>query len=242
MSFTFKAIGVIHSCYPDKFGVPRQPGLVSHAEGRLELFAPYNRPEAVRGLEAFSHLWISFVFHQCMEGNERLMVRPPRLGGNRKVGVFASRSTHRPNPLGLSVVRLEAVEQQGSAMSLRLSGLDLVDQTPVLDIKPYLSYSDSIPDARSGYVDQAMFQLLPVVFTDQAQQQCAAIEPQQPGLRQLIHDVVAQDPRPAYLARSDHRGGSERQFVLRLYHYEIRWQIQAEPSGVWAEVLAVQPE
>ncbi len=242
MQFTFKPIGIIHSCYPDKFGVPRQPGLVSAAEGRLELFPPYNRAEAVRGLEAFSHLWISFVFHHCLEGNDRLMVRPPRLGGNRKVGVFASRSTHRPNPLGLSVVKLEAVEQVGTGVSLRLSGLDLVDQTPVLDIKPYLPYSDAIMDARSGYVDQEMFKLLQVEFASEAEAQCARFEGAHPGLRRLIDQVVAQDPRPAYLARGDADGSSERGFVLRLYHYEIRWRIEATGDGVLARVLEIAPE
>ena len=111
--FTFDTIGLIRSPYKEKFAIPRQPGLIEDGGGELELIAPYNQPEAVRGLEEFSHLWIVFVFHQTMEGGWRPTVRPPRLGGNARMGVFATRSTFRPNPIGMSLVELKSVETKG---------------------------------------------------------------------------------------------------------------------------------
>lgn len=145
IGFSIEAIGVTHSCFKDKFGVPRQPGLINSAHARLELFPPFNQPSAFSGLEGFSHIWINFVFHHCLDQQVRLTVRPPRLGGNRKIGVFASRSTHRPNPIGLSVVKLAGIEKGSDGVSLLLNGVDLVDGTPVLDIKPYLPSADAIP-------------------------------------------------------------------------------------------------
>ncbi|EGU94921.1 hypothetical protein HMPREF9349_05200 [Escherichia coli MS 79-10] len=137
-SFQFEQIGVIRSPYKEKFAVPRQPGLVKSANGELHLIAPYNQADAVRGLEAFSHLWILFVFHQTMEGGWRPTVRPPRLGGNARMGVFATRSTFRPNPIGMSLVELKEVVCHKDSVILKLGSLDLVDGTPVVDIKPYL--------------------------------------------------------------------------------------------------------
>ena len=136
-SFQFEQIGVIRSPYKEKFAVPRQPGLVKSANGELHLIAPYNQADAVRGLEAFSHLWILFVFHQTMEGGWRPTVRPPRLGGNARMGVFATRSTFRPNPIGMSLVELKEVVCHKDSVILKLGSLDLVDGTPVVDIKPY---------------------------------------------------------------------------------------------------------
>ena len=116
--------------------------------GELELIAPYNQPEGVRGLEEFSHLWIVFVFHQTIEGGWRPTVRPPRLGGNARMGVFATRSTFRPNPIGMSLVELKSVETKGGKVILKLGSLDLVDGTPIIDIKPYLPFAESQPQAR----------------------------------------------------------------------------------------------
>lgn len=125
-SFQFEQIGVIRSPYKEKFAVPRQPGLVKSANGELHLIAPYNQADAVRGLEAFSHLWILFVFHQTMEGGWRPTVRPPRLGGNARMGVFATRSTFRPNPIGMSLVELKEVVCHKDSVILKLGSLDLV--------------------------------------------------------------------------------------------------------------------
>lgn len=153
-SFQFEQIGVIRSPYKEKFAVPRQPGLVKSANGELHLIAPYNQADAVRGLEAFSHLWILFVFHQTMEGGWRPTVRPPRLGGNARMGVFATRSTFRPNPIGMSLVELKEVVCHKDSVILKLGSLDLVDGTPVVDIKPYLPFAESLPDASASYAQK----------------------------------------------------------------------------------------
>ncbi len=153
-------IGVVHSCYKTKFGIPRQPGLVTAATGVIEMLPPYNHRDAFRGLEDFSHVWITFVFHLHQRETWSPLVRPPRLGGNIKMGVFATRSTFRPNNIGLSVVRLACVDTSvpghvllhlvSLSPSARYSkpdqvGLDLVDGTPVLDVKPYLPYAGAVP-------------------------------------------------------------------------------------------------
>ncbi|STQ14046.1 protein YaeB [Enterobacter cloacae] len=147
-AFHFEQIGVIRSPYKEKFAVPRQPGLVTSGSGELHLIAPYNQADAVRGLEAFSHLWVVFVFHQTMDGGWRPTVRPPRLGGNARMGVFATRSTFRPNPIGMSLVELKGIRCQKDQVILELGSLDLVDGTPVIDIKPYLPFAEALPDAR----------------------------------------------------------------------------------------------
>ena len=161
-------IGIIHSCFSEKFGIPRQPGLVPVARAILEMRPPYDRDEAVNGLETFSHLWIIFVFHANPKGKWQPTVRPPRLGGNRRLGVFATRSGFRPNPIGLSVVRLEGIRRYKNKLLLDLSGVDLLDRTPVLDIKPYLPYVDSVPDAIGGFADRRPASAVTVVFSDHA--------------------------------------------------------------------------
>lgn len=138
MTFSFQPIGVIHSCFKEKFGIPRQSGLVTAAQATLELHAPYDCPEALVELEGFSHIWVTFVFHQSMRDNWKATVRPPRLGGNQRIGVFASRSPFRPNPIGLSAVQLESIDCKDGHCQLQLRGADLLDGTPVLDIKPYV--------------------------------------------------------------------------------------------------------
>lgn len=153
-AFQFAQIGVIRSPYKEKFAVPRQPGLVKHGGGELHLVAPYNQADAVRGLESFSHLWILFVFHQTMAGGWRPTVRPPRLGGNARMGVFATRSTFRPNPIGMSLVELKGIRCQKDQVILELGSLDLVDGTPVVDIKPYLPFAEALPDASASYAQQ----------------------------------------------------------------------------------------
>ena len=224
MGLSVEPIGVIHSCFKDKFGVPRQPGLASAANAWLELFAPYNRTKAFSGLEGFSHIWITFVFHLCLDQGARLSVRPPRLGGNCKVGVFASRATHRPNPVGISVAELVGIEQYEGGAHLRLRGIDLVDGTPVLDIKPYVPYSDSIPEARADYAQQAPTASFAVVFSAEAEVQCEQYSQRWPELGQLIVEVLALDPRPAYLAGRS----AEKPFAIRLYELDVYWRVMAE--------------
>lgn len=228
-TFQFETIGIIHSPYREKFGIPRQPGLVD-AEATLELLSPYNRPEAVKGLEGFSHIWISFVFHGVKRSEWKPTVRPPRLGGNERVGVFASRSTHRPNPIGLSVVELVGIDGSEGKVVLRLKGADLLDGTPVLDIKPYVPYADSITDARGGFADNPPKARLSVVFSAQAEACYQDISDGYPRLRALINDVLAHDPRPAYQAEEG------REYGVILYDFNVRFRV----SGETAEVVAIE--
>lgn len=223
-SLCLSPIGVIYTPYKEKFSVPRQANLVQDGTGILELLPPYNQPEAVRGLEQFSHLWLIFHFDKVPAGKWRPTVRPPRLGGNQRLGVFASRATHRPNPLGLSKVALQRVECFAGKVRLHLGSVDLVDGTPIFDIKPYLAYADSEPLANSGFAQDKPEEKLQVQFSPIALQQAQKIEQKRPHFCRFVCDVIAQDPRPAY---QQHQCNS-RLYGIRLYEYNIRWQIQAE--------------
>ena len=230
-SFSFQQIGTIRSPWKEKFAVPRQPGLIQDGGGELHLQAPYNQPEAVRGLEAFSHLWLMFVFHQTMAGGWRPTVRPPRLGGNARMGVFATRSTFRPNPVGMSLVELTGIRTEKGHVILELGSLDLVDGTPVIDIKPYLPFAEAVPNARAGFAQQAPDALMPVAFSPLAQQQIAQHQQQYPHLARFITQVLAQDPRPAY------RKGEEpdREYAAWLLDFNVRWCVNA--SGTWVTAI-----
>src|SRR3954463_4060851 len=140
MDFIFPAIGIIHSCFKEKFGIPRQPGLAPLATAQLELLPPYDNRAALEGLETCSHIWLQFVFHANKRDAWKPKVKPPRLGGNKSLGVFATRSPTRPAPIGLSVVKLDGISEADGKLFLNLSGIDLLDGTPVLDIKPYVPY------------------------------------------------------------------------------------------------------
>jgi len=222
-SIQLNIIGVIHSCFKEKFGTPRQPGLIREAPATLELLPPYNREEAVRGLEGFSHLWVVFLFDQTAGREWKPTVRPPRLGGNRRIGVFASRSNFRPNPIGLSVVELERVECDGASVTLHLRGGDILDGTPILDIKPYLPYADAIPDATAGYAPEPPATDIEVEFCCEAAAFCAEQEQQGvAALRSIIRQMVSADPRPAYRRETEQ---GERRFGMRLFDYEIKWVV-----------------
>lgn len=218
-SFQFQQIGVIRSCYRQKFGIPRQPGIVTAAEGTLELLPPYNQENLVRGLDGFSHIWVHFIFHQTMDEGWRPTIRPPRLGGKQRMGVFATRSTHRPNPVGMSVVELRKIESGHGKLKLHLGAIDLLDGTPVIDIKPYLPYADALPNAKGGFAPLPI-PIAEVQFTQQAMSQCLRYE-QQTGrkLKQLIEQVLGQDPRPAYL-----RETSERRHGTALWDLNVVWE------------------
>jgi len=226
-SFSFDAIGIIHSCFNEKFGIPRQPGLVIAAEATLELLPPYNRMEALEGITAYSHLWIHFVFHGISREQWKPMVRPPRLGGNRRVGVFATRSTHRPNPLGLSVVELIAVETSAAGHPLlRLRGIDLLDGTPVLDIKPYIPYTDALPRARAELASDRPTTCR--VEFDPAVEVIFKPGGRLESQRDLVEQVLAQDPRPAY-----HRDNPEpRVYGISLLDFDVQWQAQGDTIRV----------
>jgi tRNA-Thr(GGU) m(6)t(6)A37 methyltransferase TsaA len=217
MSYTFEPIGVIRSPYKEKFGIPRQSSLVRAARSQLELLPPYNQRDAVRGLEGFSHIWIEFVFHQTAHRGWTPLVRPPRLGGNAKVGVFASRSSHRPNPIGLSLVELAGIDlSQG--VCLNLIGADLLDGTPVLDIKPYIPFIEARPQAVSGFVDGPPPELT-VDWSPQARRQLLALNGNTPDLAALIDQVLAQDPRPAY------QDDPLRCYGVKLHALDVRFKV-----------------
>lgn len=227
-SLTISPIGIIESPFDEKFAVPRQPNLISEGCGILRLLPPYNQVEAVRGLEQFSHLWLIFQFHQIPEREWHATVRPPRLGGNERVGVFASRATHRPNPLGLSKVELQKIEVFDGEVLLYLASVDLVNGTPILDIKPYIAFADSEPNAISGFAQHKPSEKLNVEFSQtalQALQNCqnfAKFEIQDPI--NFIREIIAQDPRPAY------QQGKQvgRIYGMSLAGCNIKWQIYDE--------------
>jgi tRNA-Thr(GGU) m(6)t(6)A37 methyltransferase TsaA len=233
MNIPMQPIGHVCSCYQERFGIPRQPGLVTAADASLELLPPWNRAEAVRGLEDFSHLWVLFLFHASGTARPGLTVRPPRLGGNRRLGVFASRSPFRPNGIGLSAVRLLAIDRAPGRLSLRLGGADLLDGTPVLDIKPYVPYADCLPGARGGFASTPPEPHLAVTFAAAAERELAARGSAGERLRRLITQVLAQDPRPGYRRHQP----DSRDHGLRLAGLEVRWRV----TGGAALVTAVQP-
>ncbi|AML57297.1 hypothetical protein AXX16_1579 [Serratia rubidaea] len=197
------------------------------------MLPPYNQAEAVRGLEAFSHLWVMFIFHQTMAGGWRPTVRPPRLGGNARMGVFATRSTFRPNPIGMSLVELKKVRIQGGEVVLELGSLDLVDGTPVVDIKPYLPFAESQPQAVAGFAQTAPAANMPVSFSPLAEQQLQQQQTRHPQLRRFITQVLAQDPRPAYRKGED----AERDYAVWLLDFNVRWRVVAGMT----EVLSLEP-
>jgi tRNA-Thr(GGU) m(6)t(6)A37 methyltransferase TsaA len=229
--FEFDTIGIVHSCFKQKFGIPRQSGLIPDAQARLEIIPPYNRPEAFRELEDYSHIWLSFVFHANLRQEWKPMVRPPRLGGNQRVGVFASRSPFRPNPIGLSVVELDHIEITGSQIELYLNGIDLLDGTPVLDIKPYIPYADAIPDARSGYAPDPPGEPVSMIYSQQAEAELNKIDAVEADhLKRLIHKILQQDPRPSYRKGED----TSRLYGMHLLDFNIQWSITGEEITVQA--------
>ena len=223
-----KPVAIIHTPFKQKFGIPRQPGVVSAACGVVELIAPYNQPEMLKGLDAFSHVWLVWRFHAVPDGQWKPMVRPPRLGGNKRVGVFASRSPFRPNPIGLSVVKLDAIEGN----RIMVSGVDLMDATPILDIKPYVPYSDCIPEATQGFAKGAPAPCLHVAFSANAESQLQQHENAE-ELRQLIIGLLQIDPRPAY---KQHQDG---EYGFRLHDFDLRWSVSADQQ---VEVLSLDKQ
>ena len=228
MPHTVSPVGFVRSCFKEKFAIPRQPQLAPAARGVLELVPPFDKGEAVAGLEQVSHVWLLFLFHQALEDKPRLKVRPPRLGGNASLGVFATRATHRPNGIGQSVVRLDKVEPG----RLWLSGIDLLDGTPVLDIKPYVPYADSV--LASNTIAAEAPQPIPMSWNEQALQQ-ASSHAQRLGepLVELIEQCLAQDPRPAYQVPEP-----ERRYGVLFWDVQVRWHY---PQPGQIHVLEVVP-
>ncbi len=223
MSFQLHPIGVVHSPFKEKFSIPRQPGLVEHASMTLELLPPFNTPEYVRDIEQYSHLWLIFIFHQHQHKKANALVRPPRLGGNSKTGVFSTRSSFRPNPIGMSVVELKQVIRNGQSIQLECAVGDLVDGTPIVDIKPYIPYSDALEEAQGGFAQQRPDNELSVEFTPSAMEKLDELKSELPYFNAFITEVLSQDPRPAYKKLKPQDG---KRYAVTLYRYDVHWQVK----------------
>jgi len=230
MNFQFPAIGLIHSCFKEKFGIPRQPGLVPLARAQLELLPPYNDPDALEGLETCSHLWIQFVFHANKREAWKPKVKPPRLGGNKSLGVFATRSPTRPSPIGLSVVKFEGVEEREGKLLIHLSGVDLLDGTPVLDIKPYVPYVDLVPNAINHFANQAP-EWIEVEFTPECLHFCQGYGE---NLEDLIRQILQQDPRPQY-----QQPEPDRIYGMKLLDLDVQWRYVIDESHHKISVVSI---
>lgn len=222
--YAIEPIAHIRTPFPEKFGIPRQSGLVPEAQGIVEFVPKYRDPDALRGIETFSHLWLIWGFSEADHEGFMPMVRPPRLGGNEKRGVFASRSPYRPNELGLSVVKLEAVEKtKGKGTVLKVSGVDLLDKTPIYDIKPYLPYADALPEAEGGFAtdrDEGMLVVdCPSQFEELLGEDYVA-----------VLAALARDPRPAY------HHDSSREYAMRYGRWDVGFCVQ----GDGLEVVSVK--
>lgn len=209
-------IGWLSSCFHEKFAVPRQPGLCPSAWGKLHFAPAYRGRDFLRGIEGFSHVWLIFSFHETREQGWSPTVRPPRLGGNERVGVFASRSTFRPNGLGLSLCRLEGIEENAeTGPQLLLGGVDLIDGTPVFDIKPYLPYAESIADASGAYAASAPVPK-EVTFSPAALVDLSALPER---AQRVVVEALSLDPRPA--AHDD----PERLYGVKLCGVNVRFRV-----------------
>lgn len=225
-NITIQVIARMHSDFATKFGIPRQSGLVDELESTIIFEPEFRNPDALRGIEEFSHLWIIWQFSEAVRSGWSPTVRPPRLGGNTRLGVFATRSPFRPNSLGLSSVRLLGVEQtQQYGTVLRVAGADLMDGTPIFDIKPYIPYGDCHPNAAGGFTDSAEDFILTVDFP------APLLEKLPEGKRNAAVGVLSHDPRPSYQRKPD------RVYGLTFAGFDIRFQVQ----GKTLIVLEVEP-
>ncbi|MZI93500.1 tRNA (N6-threonylcarbamoyladenosine(37)-N6)-methyltransferase TrmO [Vibrio sp. CAIM 722] len=218
--FEVHPIAFVESPYKEKFAVPRQPRLVPAATARIRLVDELNCAEAVRGLEQFSHLWLLFLFDQNLAAGWKPTVRPPRLGGNERIGVLASRATFRPNGIGMSAVELKGVIKEGDQYYIEVGSVDLVDNTPIVDIKPYIPYSDSIPEAIGGYASQQP-NTISVAWSNEA---TLSILARTNGVQeqQVIEQVLAQDPRPAYKKNKP----DSKEYAVNLFDLNVKFTVQ----------------
>ncbi len=210
-----KIIARIHSDFPTKFGIPRQAGLVEALRATVVFEPEYRNPDALRGIDGYSHLWLIWQFSEAIRPNWSPTVRPPRLGGNTRMGVFATRSPFRPNPIGLSCVELVGLrESQDQGLVLEVAGADLMDGTPIFDIKPYAPYADCHPEARGGFTETAGDFLLAVEFPP------ALLERIPPDRREALIGVLSHDPRPSY------QRDPERIYGMGFGGFDIRFQVR----------------
>lgn len=225
-SIPMKIIATLHGAFPTKFGIPRQSGLVEDLEATVVFEPEYRNPDALRGLEGFSHLWLIWSFSQAIRPHWSPTVRPPRLGGNTRMGVFATRSPFRPNDIGLSCVKLLSVEPSTpEGPVLTVAGADLMDGTPIFDIKPYISYADCQPDATGGFTDTAKDFLLDVEFP----QELLSHIPQ--DRRAALLGVLSHDPRPSY------QHSPQRVYGMAFGDFDVRFRVE----GSTLHVVDVQP-
>lgn len=219
MDFNFPAIGIVHSCFKEKFGIPRQPGLAPLASAEIELLPPYDDRSAFEGLEGCTHIWVQFVFHANKREEWKPRVKPPRLGGNKSLGVFATRSPTRPAPIGLSVVRFAGIIEREGKLLVQISGVDLLEGTPVLDIKPYVPYVDCILTAENQFA-AAPPELIAVDIPASLMAQCADYWKRTgTNLAGLITQILQQDPRPQY-----QQPEPERIYGMKLLDLDVRWR------------------
>ncbi|QIO05463.1 tRNA (N6-threonylcarbamoyladenosine(37)-N6)-methyltransferase TrmO [Acinetobacter shaoyimingii] len=220
-------IGYMHSPYREKFGIPRQPNLVD-VESYIELSTPYNDILAFEGIDEFSHLWLIWQFHDNKNQQDvqkfRPQVRPPRLGGNQKIGVFATRSMYRPAPIGLSVVKFKAIKKVGASVRLYISGSDLLDGTPILDIKPYIHYSDAVLDAKSAYAQAEPTRKLVSWNSDAMRDQHELLKKQIISEQQIaeLEQVLSLDPRPAY------QDDCERIYGMHFANVNVKFKVSTQ--------------
>lgn len=221
-----RIIAHIHSDFPTKFGIPRQSGLIHELKAAVVFEPEYRNPDALRGLEGYTYIWLIWQFSETARQGWSPTVRPPRLGGNTRMGVFASRSPFRPNPIGLSSVRLERIELQSPfGPILHVAGADLMDNTPIYDIKPYLPYVDSHPDAAGGFALQSHEGFLQVNVPS------GLLERIPPDRRGALFAVLAQDPRPAY------QNAPSRVYGMEYAGFEIRFTVSGHTLTV-CEIIA----
>ncbi len=217
MTYSIEPVGHVTSPFKEKFAIPRQPSLCKHAFGSIKFSSHIDPLQACDEISQFTHLWLLFIFHKNIDQGFKNKIRPPRLGGNKKIGVFASRSSFRPNHIGMSLVKNEGLVDG----ELKISGIDLLDQTPIIDIKPYLPYSDMQLDAIAGYAQNSPQNTLNVVFTQLAEQQLLPYLAVNAELKVLIQDVLSQDPRPAYKQNKV----DTKIYFIKLYSVEIAWRV-----------------
>lgn len=223
-SYTFRPIAVIRSCFPDRFGIPRQAGLVPSAIAQIEFQNTEENRLSLRGIDAFSHLWVLFVFHQQNYRSWKPLVHPPRLGGNKSVGLYATRSPNRFNPIGMSAVALDRVDMTQDSIVLHIRGGDFLDDTPVLDLKPYIVYADSISTADSAWATKPAA-LLSVQWSPAAEQALPQIQTTDvDDLKQLIAETIALDPRPGYERGKDGKSGAR--WYMTIDDINVIWKVE----------------
>jgi len=228
--FCLKPVATIRSCYPERFGVPRQAGLVKSAPASIVFpINEYNKL-SIRGLEDFSHLWIIFMFHRQHYHNAKPLVNPPRLGGKTSMGVFATRSPNRPNPVGMSAVELTSIEKTANEILIHIKSGDFLDGTPVIDIKPYVPFVDSIATATSSWASEAE-PTIPVQWQMDAaiaRDERVVTDSHLAELVPVIEDTLAQDPRPAYERKKDGERGQS--WGMKISKYNIRWKVVGQTA------------